>query len=200
MLPVQPLFSLEHTPIFSWRGMLSVSALSRANVTEQSMKKVSRARMTIFRTLPNLGAVFVTVALAVPLAATPPGEKGDVRLQASETRRSDFGEPSGGVVVGKTAAVNPESEKGVASLPRYTTDALSAPLANALNRSTEGLRVFELENGGRGMHLEGRFQHALVARVKEDGSLEIVCINHPHEAEALLKRRSVEADPQPLDK
>ncbi len=83
---------------------------------------------------------------------------------------------------------------------RQKSDALSAPLANALNRSIEGLRPFELKNGGRGIHLEGRFQHALVARVKEDGSLEIVCINHPHEAEALLKRRSTPADPQLLDK
>ena len=100
---------------------------------------------------------------------------------------------------GMKVVVDPETGEVITNPPGQETEALSAPLANALNRSTEGLQVFDLANGGKGMHLGGRFQHVLVVRVKADGSLETVCVNHSPEAEKLLKHRS-EADSQPRDK
>jgi hypothetical protein len=145
-----------------------------------------------------LCAAFLTTALTASVATSSPRE--DELERQAEAQRTESVEASPRGLESSTDGVDPETAEGSALRDRQKSDALSAPLANALNRSIEGLRPFELKNGGRGIHLEGRFQHALVARVKEDGSLEIVCINHPHEAEALLKRRSTPADPQLLDK
>jgi len=164
------------------------------------MKQLWSAPKTSSGVLPILCAVCVTAVLTAPVDASPPGEEKEFERQVSEAESAVVAGPSVVAEGGMRVIVDPETGEIVAEQPRQETDALSAPLANALNRSTEGLQVFELANGGRGMHLEGRFQHALVARVKTDGSLEIVCVNHAHEAEALLKRRSAEADPQPLDK
>lgn len=143
-----------------------------------------------------LCVAFVTAALAASVAAPSENER-DRQLEAQRTERVEISPAN---LERSKVAVDPETGEVVSLLSEKKIEALSAPLANALHRSIEGLQVFELTNGGRGMHLEGRFQHALVARVKEDGSLEIVCVNHSHEAEALLKRRSAEIDLQPLDR
>lgn len=50
-------------------------------------------------------------------------------------------------------------------------------------RSTAGLVAFELEHGGRGVFLGNRFQSALVARPRADGTFELRCADHPVEAD-----------------
>jgi hypothetical protein len=172
--------------------MLNAWAVVRLAHTEQLMKENS------YRILLVLSVAFVTAQLAASVAASSPREKDPERRPEAATIESVEVSPRG--LESATDAVDPETSEGVTVQPRQKSDALSAPLANALNRSIDGLRAFELRNGGRGIHVEGRFQHALVARVQEDGSLEIVCINHPQEAEAFLKRASANADPKPLDK
>ena len=84
--------------------------------------------------------------------------------------------------------------------PGERTRVLSAPLAAALSRSTEGLRVFEISGGGKGVHLEGRFQHVLIVRMKPDGSLQTVCSNRRHEAENHDHNKPVGGDTEPRDR
>ena len=67
-------------------------------------------------------------------------------------------------------------------------------------RSTEGLRVFELANGGKGVHLDGRYQHAFMVRVRPDGSLETLCTDNSHGAGAFLKAGVRDAEPGPGDR
>ena len=151
-------------------------------------------KMTTLRHLSILCAACLMAALASPSAASPPdGEEGPER-QAPAVGRAD-------ATATKAIRVVYDPETGeVISVPFRETEILSAPLARALTRSTEGLQVFELKNGGMGVHLGGRFQHALMVRVKPDGSLETVCTSHSHEAEAFLKGATAEAYAAPRDK
>jgi hypothetical protein len=88
----------------------------------------------------------------------------------------------------------------IISVPIREPGVLSAPLAKALTRSAEGLQVFELENGGMGVHLGGRYQHALMVRVKPDGSFETVCTNHEHVAEKFMRGDPEMVAAEPRDK
>ena len=85
-------------------------------------------------------------------------------------------------------------------VPAHEIRVLSAPLATALSRSTEGLEVFALPNGGKGVNLKGRFQHVLIVRVTPEGSVETGCVDHPHEAEGLVAGHSVGGDAGPRDR
>jgi hypothetical protein len=86
------------------------------------------------------------------------------------------------------------------AVPIQKTPVLSAPVARGLVRSTEGLRVFKLENGGKGVRLDGRYQHTFMVRVKPDGSLETLCTDHSHGVEAFLKAGARAAKLEPQDK
>ena len=95
---------------------------------------------------------------------------------------------------------DPETGEIISVPLRESSEILSGPLAKALTRSTEGLQVFEVSNGGNGVHLDGRFQHALMVRVRPDGSLETVCTSHSHAAETFLKAKSAGANTAPRGK
>ena len=172
----------------------------RAAATELSMNQPTPTRKVPFKVLPILAAVSWIVLLAAPVAASSPGEEQRPERRASEAASAEAATSS---VVANNASrvvVDPETGEIVARLPLQKTDGLSAPLARALSQSTDGLHVFELANGGRGVHLDGRFQHVLMVRVKADGSLETACVNHAHEAEKFLKRNAAEADMRPREK
>ena len=136
-----------------------------------------------------LFAISLTVVAALPVAASSPGEKEVVPEQSASVRLT------GDLVNKKTIRVIYDPETGkIISTPFRGSEALSDPLAKALTRATDGLRVFELSNDGKGVHLDGRFQHALMVRARPDGSLETVCTNHPRAAEEFLR-----ADPSGAD-
>ncbi len=138
-------------------------------------------------------ACFVAI-FAAPVAAGSPDETEGPQRQASEA-------PNAETAVTKAIRVIYDPETGeIISVPFRKTDVLSAPLAKALTRSAEGLQVFELPNGGTGVHLDGRYQHVLMVRVMPDGSFETVCANHPHEVEAFIKSTSAGTKPEPRDK
>jgi hypothetical protein len=158
------------------------------------MNQRSHEQLNMTRTIRVLCVAFLMATFAAPLAATSPDEKGEPKRQASEA-------PSPETNVTKSIRVIYDPETGeIISVPFRDTEVLSAPLARALTRSTEGLQVFQLTNGGTGVHLDGRFQHALMVRVKPDGSLETVCTNHSHTAEKFLRGESAGADAEPRDK
>lgn len=70
----------------------------------------------------------------------------------------------------ETGAVVPPSEAQKARRRAYDA---------ALNKSDQGLEPFELDNGGQGVFLSGRFRHAVKARVLADGTLTYSCDDHP---------------------
>ena len=146
------------------------------------------------RTIRALCAAFLMAAFAAPVAATSPDEKGEPKRQLPE-------EASVESVATKAIRVIVDPESGeIISVPIRGTEVLSASLAKALTRSTEGLRVFDVSSGGKGVHLDGRFQHALMVRVKPDGSMETVCTSHSHAAEKFLQANPTGVDAEPRDK
>lgn len=158
------------------------------------MKQRSDQTMIFRRIFQAVLTASMMAAFAAPVAATSPDEKGEPKRQVPEEASVESVPPNAIRVI-----VDPETGE-IISVPFRETEVLSAPLAKALNRSAEGLRVFELENGGKGVHLDGRFLHALMVRVKPDGSLETVCTNHPHEAEVFLDGKTARVKPAPRDK
>jgi len=152
-------------------------------------------QMTSSSVLLVLLALFLMAAAALPVAASSSGEKEQPEQQVPEASAED-------VVTTKAIRVIYDPETGeIISVPfREPSEILSIPLAKALTRSTEGLHVFELSNGGKGVHLDGRFQHALMVRVKPDGSIETVCTSHSHAAEKFLQAKPTGVDAEPRDK
>ena len=158
------------------------------------MNKRFHEQSTISRAAPVLCAAYLVAALAAPAAASPPGDEERAQREVSET-------PAAETYTTRAIRVIYDPETGeIISVPIREAGVLSAPLAKGLTRSTEGLRVFELENGGTGVHLGGRFQHALMVRVNPDGSLETVCTSHSHAAEKFLRGTSSGADAEPRDR
>ena len=151
-------------------------------------------QMISSRVLSVLCAMCLMAAAALPVAAATPGEEEQPGRQASEA-------PTAEAVTTKAIRVIYDPETGeIISVPFRETGTLSVPLAKALTRSTEDLQVFELKSGGMGVHLGGRYQHALMVRVKADGSLETFCTNHSHEAEKFLQGKPAGAKSASRDK
>jgi hypothetical protein len=72
------------------------------------------------------------------------------------------------------------------------------PALSPLNRSSEDLEVVVQQDGSKIVDLEGRFQHATVVRILEDGSFSITCVgSHDHETKLLEEGPSEsQASPQ----
>ncbi len=155
-------------------------------------------RFRIRRVLSGAFRVAVTVLLVTSFAefaaALSPdnqdrdGDKG-IETPAGENERTEA----------IRVVYDPETGE-VVSVPAREPGILSETLARALTRSAEGLRVFELENGGKGVHLGGRYQHAYMVRIGPDGSFETFCTEHSHGAEEFLKSRSSGVTPEPRNK
>jgi hypothetical protein len=158
------------------------------------MKRRFYENLSISRIVPALCVACLVAALAAPAAASPPGGDEERERRVSEP-------PATRTYTTGAIRVIYDPETGeIISAPFRETGVLSAPLAKALSRSTGGLQVFELANGGTGVHLDGRFQHALMVRVKADGSLETVCTCHTSAAEDFLHAGSAGAKAAPRDK
>jgi hypothetical protein len=158
------------------------------------MSKRLYERSTFSCAVSVLCVACLVAAFAAPAAASPPGDGERGHPEVSETPAAESNTTRAIRVI-----YDPETGE-IISVPIRENGILSAPLAKALTRSTEGLRVFELENGGTGVHLGGRFQHALMVRVKPDGSLETVCTSHSHAAEKFIRGMSSGADAEPRDR
>jgi len=151
-------------------------------------------QMISSRALSILGAICLMAAVALPVAASSPGEEVQPDGQASEAPTAEANTTRAMRVI-----YDPETGE-ILSVPFRESGVLTAPLSKALTRSTEGLQVFQLTNGGTGVHLDGRFRHVLMVRVKADGSLETMCTNHSHEAEKFLQGKPAGAKSAPQDK
>jgi hypothetical protein len=153
-----------------------------------------RDRRILFGTIRfAVTVLWILTSAQVVFASSPDDPKGDVDQGVNAPAEERTGT--------KTVRVFYDPETGeVISVPFRETPSLSAPVARALIRSTEGLQVFKLENGGKGVHLDGRYKHAFMVRVRPDGSLETLCTDHSHGAEAFLKAGARDTKPEPQDK
>jgi hypothetical protein len=151
-------------------------------------------KVTTIRSLSVLFAACLMAVLALPVTAGSPKDE-----EVPERRAPEIGnaEP---VTIRAMRVIYDQETGDIISVPIRETGFLSAPLAKALTRSAEGLQVFELENGGMGVHLGGRFQHVLMVRVRPDGSFETVCTNHEHVAEKFMRGDPEVVAAEPRDK
>lgn len=63
---------------------------------------------------------------------------------------------------------------------------LAAGMQRYLNRSTEGLQVTQLPNGGEAVNIEDRFENFSVAKRNPDGTIATECIATPEELNSFL--------------
>ena len=154
----------------------------------------NRARNILAGTFRAAAWTALASAIALPVAASSPDDPKEARDAVGGAKIAE-GATAGTIRV----TYDPESGE-IISVPGRKPGVLSEALARALTRSTEGMQVFELENGGKGVHLGGRFQHAYMVRIRPDGTLETYCTEHSHEAEAFLKSRMSGAVPASRNK
>ena len=100
--------------------------------------------------------------------------------------------PDGAASVARTAA-DDGSVQVVPEDPREESGSLSGAIRNAVSRSTDGLEVFDLESGGRGVDLEGRFRHVFMVGVRADGSFETSCVDSVQTVEKMMGLGSAKA-------
>jgi hypothetical protein len=97
------------------------------------------------------------------------------------------GEPEAEVAEAKTSqAAGTQPVAAKPSAAKLTRDqrvaALRKSLARPLSRSLEGLNIETLPNGKRAVHLDGRFGHATMLRIKPDGTRERGCFDNAEHA------------------
>lgn len=127
--------------------------------------------MPAVATLP----MFVALLAAAAEPTTGPQVLVEFRPAAAETETND--------VVGARIWVDPTTGALTATRP----DGVAPPTLKAASLVDEGedLVPFELNEGGRGLRLAGRFQHAAIAVVGADGALSWRCAaGDDHSAES----------------
>ncbi|HXS02610.1 MAG TPA: hypothetical protein VN724_18710 [Pyrinomonadaceae bacterium] len=88
-------------------------------------------------------------------------------------------------VAGQDVQVDPQTGK-LKPLTQQEAQELAAGLKKMLNKSAEGLTETQNADGSTTMDLEGRFQHVVVAREREDGSLSMSCVDNPKQAASAM--------------
>lgn len=137
-----------------------------------------------YRILP---ALLTAVCMAAPLAAAPSPEGEGAERPTPRAASAEIG------VSGLRIVVDPSTGEIVSAQARES-HVLSQALEHALSRSTQGLEVFEIPTGGMGVHLDGRFQHVMMVKVKADGSFDIECVDSVREAKAVLRGKEPGSD------
>lgn len=98
------------------------------------------------------------------------------------------------------APTQPTAAPAVAAAPVTTLSpeqraALRARLAELLRQDSEGLRSALQADGAVSLELDGRYQHAIVARPTAGGRPELACFDDPDRALAFLARDDRRATP-----
>ena len=101
-------------------------------------------------------------------------------------------------VAGQDVQVDRQTGK-LKPLSAQEAQELAEGLKKMVNKSAEGLTEVQHADGSVTMDLEGRFQHVVVAREAEDGSLSMSCVDNPKAAASAIgvdpKLLGVKADP-----
>ena len=81
---------------------------------------------------------------------------------------------------------NPNVRQGLRVVKDPHTIILRPPIRSeaaglgSANRSSEGLRQFQLPRGGFGVNLQGRFRSSSIALKSPDGAIAVRCTSHTH--------------------
>jgi hypothetical protein len=75
---------------------------------------------------------------------------------------------------------DPETGRLVSNPSAEQLQALALQPRRVIERTVIGLRPFELDRGGQGINLQGRFASALRVRVAADGTFETTCGDPQH--------------------
>jgi hypothetical protein len=127
----------------------------------------------------------IGVCLSLSVVAVVLGACQGPSEPASEAARGDASRaPSTQRPAAKTGAVQLTRDQRVAALRKS--------LARPLSRSVEGLNVETLPNGKRAVHLDGRFGHATILRIKPDGTRERGCFDDAEHAVEFATRDEVQ--------
>jgi cell division protein FtsB len=86
-------------------------------------------------------------------------------------------------VAGQDVQVDSQTGK-LKPLTAQEAQELAEQLKKMVNKSADGLKEVKRADGSVSMDLEGRFQHVVVAREREDGTLSMSCVDTPRSAAA----------------
>jgi len=139
------------------------------------------------KNLRIISGVFLAACLATSPAAASQPEAGAPGRPVPESESAES------TMTPTKIVVDPRPGE-IVSVNAHEYRALSESLARALSRSVDGLEVFDLDSGGKGVHLGGRFQHVMTIKVKADGSLELGCVDSAVKAREILHGKATEAD------
>lgn len=134
-----------------------------------------------------LYVLLAAVCFTAPLAAAPSPEGENPERPSPKAALAEIDASGVKIVI--------DQETGeVVSARAGESYVLSEALEHALNRSAEGLKVFDLPTGGMGVHLEGRFQNVMMVKVKADGSFELECVDNVRKAKEALHPKTAGSD------
>jgi hypothetical protein len=120
--------------------------------------------------------------------------------------QSDAGGESKAPAAGVRAFVDPKTGQITANPSPEQLQRLAVRERSTLSRSVQGLRPFELQRGGRGLNLQGRFQTSLRVERAADGTFHVSCgdgetphdasSHHHHDSSDAAGARTVENTPE----
>ena len=165
---------------------------------EKAMNSQSCAKSAGRFVVRTISIVILTVMFAAPVATSPANEGKEPEQVASRATPEDGGDidSAGDIAASMKAVPDPETGELIFVSSRDSRT-LSPHLAEALCRSSDGLNAFELMHAGVGVELKGRFQHVMLARVAADGSIEMVCVDHPDDARKFFAREGAGVESEP---
>jgi hypothetical protein len=154
------------------------------------MNQRSRVPKILIRILQISLAGWLIAAWSMPVSASQPNEREGTEQQGSDPAQTEIVEHPVNIAASPIVPIDCGPADITSTQPCEKAGSLPAPLANALSRSTEGLKAIDLPAGGQGVPLDGRFQHVLMVKVTTDGSLAFACVDSAREAREFLQGKA----------
>ena len=144
---------------------------------------------TTARRLPVLVAVALVVlvigaisAVSRQLVAGKQSQESEKPVALSDSSDKKFTTVK---VAGQDVQVDSQTGK-LKPLSPEEAKRLAEELKKMLNKSADGLTQVQHDDGSVSMDLEGRFQHVVIARAREDGTVSMSCVDNPRAAASAL--------------
>lgn len=135
---------------------------------------------------PLWTALLITLTLALPTgqAIAEDADSGGTPQVQPAAAEASVATAAPAEAAGLVVFIDPATGLQTSSPSDEQRAAMQAALAAALDRSEEGIYDVYLPDGSVMRDLQGRFQHALVAKVAPDGGLRYRCVTSVAGAEA----------------
>src|SRR6266403_585379 len=147
-------------------------------------KKTSSASR--FERVPLLVVVMAAASIAIGAVTVASRQLAGTKVSQARVRGLDVAGKAGkNYVTVKVAGqdVQVDSQTGqIRPLTPQEAQQLAEGLKGMLNRSTEGLVQVHHADGSVSMDLDGRFQHVMVAKTNDDGTVTQSCVDSPQDA------------------